>query len=62
MTRLRPLLTANPRGIGHGDTVAEVAAVLSCPQGRKATVAKETVDRLLTNGHLLMTEGMVSLR
>ena len=62
MTRLRPLLTANPRGIGHGDAVAEVAAVLACPQGRKATVAKETVDRLLINGHLFINEGVVGLR
>ena len=62
MAKLRPLLTANPKRIDHKGAINEVAAALSCPPARKATVAKETIDRLLVNGHLSMDEGVVRVK
>ena len=62
MAKLRPLLTASPKGIDHKGAINEVAAALSCPPARKATVAKETIDRLLVNGHLSMDEGVVRVK
>ena len=57
-----PLLTANPKGIDHKGAINEVAAALRCPAARKVTVAKETIDRLLVNGHLWMDEGVVRIK
>jgi AAA domain/Primase C terminal 2 (PriCT-2) len=61
MAGLQSVLTANPAGISHADAIKEVATVLTCPQGRKATVAKETIDRLILNGHLVFSNGAVRL-
>jgi putative DNA primase/helicase len=62
MVRLRQLLYANPNGIDHKGAVEEVAAVLVCPEGRKASVAKDTIDRLIANGHLVLSEGAIKLQ
>jgi len=62
MAKLRPLLTANPSDLSHEDAVKEVAAVLTCPQGRRTSVAKETIDRLTLGGHLCFNEGVIKLR
>ena len=62
MAKLRSLLTTHPQGIDHKGAINEVAAALSCPPTRRATVAKETIERLLVNGHLSLDEGLVRVR
>lgn len=61
MVRIRQLLSAAPTGIDHPIAVREVAKVLDCPNPRKAAVAKDTIDRLIVNGHLHITEGGIQL-
>jgi hypothetical protein len=62
MAKLRVVFTARPGGISHADAMKEVATALSCPSGRAATVAKETIDRLIQNRHLILGGGMLTLR
>jgi hypothetical protein len=56
MAKLRALFAANPNGISRKGAIAGVASVLKCPPGRQATVAKETIERLVANGHLLVDD------
>ena len=61
MARLRQVLAGTPSGIDHKQAIKEVAGALDCPEARKATVAKETIDRLILNGHLFFNEGVIKL-
>jgi hypothetical protein len=62
MAKLGPLIAADPNGITHSDAIKEVAAVLTCPQARRTAVAKETIDRLLQNGHIRLGDGGMRLK
>ena len=61
MEKMQVLLNGNQAHVSWKAAVAEVALVLDCPEGRRMTVAKETLERLQLNGHLSIHEGELSL-
>jgi hypothetical protein len=62
MEKLRQILSGSPTGVSHKIATHEVAAVLNCSEGRKASVAKDTIDRLILNRHLFLNEGVINLK
>ena len=61
MTVLRQLLALKPSGISHNETVKVVAVVLDVAAGRKTSVAKVPIDKLIPGGHLTFNEGVIKL-
>jgi putative DNA primase/helicase len=62
MAKLRQILSGHSNGVSPKVATQEVAAILDCPKGRAASVAKDTVDRLIVNRHLYLNEGVIKLQ
>ncbi len=61
MKKLRELQEKHPDGVDRKSVLEQVAAKLECPAGRSNAIAKETIERLIINGHLSDNEGVINL-
>ena len=60
--RLSELFDGPSSSITWDNAVAEVASSLSCGGSRRTTIAKETLERLIENGHFTLSDGALKLQ